>query len=365
MRWGGGVIIENFRFKIVGLRMKKQLQIPYHDIISLENLFAAWQEFVCGKRNKPDVQEFARHLTDNIVQLHEELANGQYRHGTYQAFAISDPKPRQIHKAAVRDRVLHHAVYRQLYPFFDRTFIADSFSCRLSKGTHRAMSRFRLFAGGVSKNNTRTCWVLKCDIKKFFASINHSTLLDILAQYIPDLGVMLLLQEIIESFSSATFIFPLGQGEKTGLPLGNLTSQLLCNIYMNELDQFVKHRLRAKHYVRYADDFVLLSEDRNVLEEQLLKMSDFLTRRLKLRLHPNKVFIKTFASGVDFLGWVHFPTHRVVRTTTRKRMLKRIQQHPTNQTLQSYLGLLSHGNTYTVRQEAVNLYGLVEKGFET
>src|ERR1700679_1157643 len=116
--------------------MKTQLKISYGEIISLENLFAAWQEFLPGKRGKADVQEFGRKLTDNILQLHQELANFTYTHGPYKAFNISDPKPRNIHKATVRDRVLHHAIYRQLYPFFDKTFIADSYSCQNAKGTH-------------------------------------------------------------------------------------------------------------------------------------------------------------------------------------------------------------------------------------
>ena len=148
----------------------------YEDIISVENLLAAWKEFIRGKRKKQDVQEFQHRLMDNILELHRDLKNHTYKHGAYEAFKINDPKPRDIHKATVRDRLLHHALYRQLYPFFDRTFISDSYSCRKDKGTHRAMNRFRQFAYKVSKNHTRTCWVLKCDIRKFFASIDQQTL---------------------------------------------------------------------------------------------------------------------------------------------------------------------------------------------
>ena len=162
-----------------------QFAHTYEDIISVENLLSAWKEFVRGKRKKKDVQEFQYRLMDNILELHRELKDGTYRHGGYKAFKISDPKPRDIHKASVRDRLLHHALYRQLYPFFDRTFIPDSYSCRLRKGTHRAMNRFvrlRKF-----QNHTRTCWSFQ---------IGHQC---------PTLR---------------------------GLPLGNLTSFL--NIYMNE-----------------------------------------------------------------------------------------------------------------------------------
>src|SRR3989344_6066402 len=128
------------------------------------------------------------------------LCNKTYRHGYYKHFRISDPKPRDIHKASVRDRILHHALYRKLYQFFDRTFISDSYSCRLGKGTHRAMNRFRDFAYKASKNYTRTCWVLKCDIRKFFANIHHETLYGILEQYIQDERTHWLIRQVIGSF---------------------------------------------------------------------------------------------------------------------------------------------------------------------
>ncbi len=280
-------------------------------------MLQAWQEFVVGKRTKPDVQAFGRHLTDNLLLLHDGLASGKYRHEGYYQFNISDPKPRQIHKASVRDRVLNHAVYRILYPFFDPTFIHDSYSCRKDKGTHAALLRFRQFGCQVSRNNTRTCWILKCDIKKFFASIDQAVLLGILAKHIPDSQVMKLLRSVIVSFETA-----LGKG----LPLGNLTSQLFVNIYMNEFDQFVKHRLKVLRYIRYADDFVLFSTDRDWLLAQIPLMEDFLRDRLSLTLHPQKISVQTWASGVDFLGWVNFPYHRVLRTKTKQRMMRRLEE---------------------------------------
>src|SRR3990167_492758 len=204
---------------------KIQLAHTYDDIISVENLLAAWREFLSGKRKKVDVRKFQYNLSDNVQALHDDLVSLTYCHGRYYAFNISDPKPRSIHKASVRDRLLHHAIYRILYPFFDKTFIPDSYSCRIKKGTHNTLNRFRAFSYIVSHNNTKTCWILKCDIRKFFASIDHKILLNILNSYIPDKQIIWLLQEIIESFSVKSDI---------GLPLGNLTSQLFVNIYMNE-----------------------------------------------------------------------------------------------------------------------------------
>lgn len=293
---------------------------------------------MAGKRHKKDVQEFQGHLMDNIFVLHEELQNVRYTHGPYQAFKISDPKPRDIHKATVTDRLLHHALYRVLYPRFDRTWISDSYSCRDNKGTHRAMNRFCLFAGKVSKNNTRTAWVLKCDIRKFFASIDHHILISIISIQIPDQKIVGLIENIVTSFQST--------GPGKGLPLGNLTSQMLVNVYMNIFDQFVKHKLKAKHYIRYADDFVILSENKTDLEKLLPLIKKFLNEKLNLDLHPDKVYIKTFSSGVDFLGWVHFPNHRVLRTASKNRMIRNLSVNRSEPTLQSYRGLLSHGNAH-------------------
>ena len=278
--------------------------------------------------------------------LHSNLASGTYQHGGYHHFKISDPKPRDIHKASVRDRLLHHAVYRKLYPCFDRTFIADSYSCREGKGTHRAINTFRRYTYRASKNYTKTLWVLKCDIRKFFASVDQQILLEVVGEYIRDERVHKLIANVVGSFNS-------GIAGK-GLPLGNLTSQLLVNIYMNEFDQFVKHKLKVKYYVRYADDFVLLSEDKQQLLRALPYIEVFLWERLKLTMHPNKVFLKTLASGVDFLGWVHFTDHRVLRTATKRRMFRRIEEmNAKEETVTSYLGLLSHGNTKKLQKQVL------------
>lgn len=315
----------------------------YQDVVSIENLLTAWREFLRGKRKRIDIAQFSLHLTDNIIILHQELLQKTYRHGAYTAFTINDPKPRSIHKATVRDRLVHHALYRLLYLHFDQSFIFDSFSCRRQKGTHRAINRFRAYGRKVSQNHTHTTWVLKCDIRKFFASIDHVVLLDILHQRIDDQNIIWLLEEIIGSFHTSV-------ESGTGLPLGNLTSQLLVNIYMNEFDQFMKHNVKAKYYIRYADDFVIFHTDKVYLQNLIPRISIFLETTLKLSLHPKKLFIKTLTSGVDFLGWVHFPHHRVLRTTTKRRMLHHLKRNQTDKTVISYLGLLSHGNTYKLRK---------------
>lgn len=287
------------------------------------------------------------HLMDNIFSLHNDLVNKTYKHAEYQAFKINDPKPRDIHKAEVRDRLLNHAIYRVLYPYFDKKFIYDSYSCRKEKGTHKALDRFRDFGRKVSKNNTRTCWVLKCDIKKFFASIDHDILKNILAKHIEDQDVIWLLNQVIDSFHSPQYSnLAIARNEYRGLPLGNLTSQLLVNIYMNKFDQYIKHKLKVKYYIRYADDFVVMSSDKNELHLTLRYIVVFLKQKLKLELHPDKVFIQALSSGVDFLGWVHFPYHKVLRTSTKRRILKGINE----KNLPSYLGMLKRGNAYKLQR---------------
>jgi len=328
--------------------MKIQLSHNFENIISIDNLLLAWQEFIKGKKNKKDVQLFSFYLMDNILSLCRDLENHTYQHGGYQCFKISDPKPRIIHKASVRDRLLHHAVYRILYPFFDKIFISDSFSCRNSKGTHKAINRFRKFTHIISKNNTKTCWILKCDIKKFFDSIDQNILINILEQHILNKDIVNILKEIIFGFYSTE--------QKIGLPLGNLTSQLFANVYMNEFDQFIKHKLKIKYYIRYADDFVILSENSSYLEDMIPIIQGFLQNELKLEIHPNKIFIKTFSSGVDFLGWANFSDHRILRNTTKNRILKKISDTYNPKTLASYFGLLSHGNTSKIKNKIIKLY---------
>ncbi len=287
--------------------------------------------------------EFILNFMDNLLALHQELAQKTYRHGPYFAFKINDPKPRDIHKASVRDRLVHNAFSRILCPFLDRYFIYDSYSCRLKKGTHRAINRLGGAGRKVSQNHTRTAWILKGDIRKFFANIDHTILKQILKRYIADTDILWLLEQLIDSFNTKGKI-------GVGLPLGNLTSQLFINIYMNEFDQYVKRILKIRYYLRYEDDIVILHERRAKLLQLIPILSTFLETKLKLTLHPEKLFLKTLASGVDFLGWVQFPYHRILRTATKRRMFRKLREKPSRETIVSYLGMLRHGNTHKIVQ---------------
>lgn len=205
------------------------------------------------------------------------------------------------------------------------------------------MNHFQEFAYKVSKNHARTCFVLKCDVRKFFASIDQSILMQAVSKHIKDVRALGLIRNVVESFYSTA--------AGKGLPLGNLTSQLLVNVYMNEFDQFAKHKLKGKYYVRYADDFVFLSRDRMELETLIPKIVEFLKDTLALALHPDKVYIKTFSSGVDFLGWVHFPDHRALRSSSKRRMVRNLKEDRKEARLQSYRGMLSHGNAHKLTEK--------------
>ncbi len=325
--------------------------LDYKNCISLENLFQAWSEFRKGKRKRPDVQKLERHLEDNLFSLHCALSHKTYRHGGYHSFYVRDPKQRHIHKASAQDRVVHHLLYKFLYELFDKSFIFDSYSCRLKKGTHKAVLRLEKFTRVVSKNYTQPCWALKCDIKKFFASIDHEILLKLLKKQVKDKDILWLLRQVIDSFHSEF-------GQSKGIPLGNLTSQIFANIYLSELDRFVKHKLKIKHYLRYCDDFILLSGKKEDLPPSIENLKEFLKDCLKLEFHPQKIILRKLDWGIDFLGYIVLPRYRLPRTKTKMRIFEKLKEKielPTlEQALQSYLGYLSHANSYKVVQKLKN-----------
>lgn len=336
----------------------------FDKIISLENLFLAWDKFKKDKKNKKDVMRFEWKLEENIFQLHKDLKSKKYKHGPYSAFYLHDPKRRHVHKAIVRDRILHHAIFSVVNPIFEPTFIAHSFSCRIGKGTHKGVDSFASMLSSGSHNNFRNCFVLKCDIKKFFDAIDHNILLGIIQKRIKDKDALWLLEEVIGSFeSSQSNIF-----QRKGVPIGNLTSQLFANTYLNEFDQFIKHALKIKYYCRYTDDFVIVAEDKAYLSNLVLRISSFLYDELRLELHPEKVTIRKFNQGIDFLGYVVLPHHRMLRTKTKRRIFLKLKKKvleyrsgiisraTLEQSLQSYLGVLTHANTYNLSQTLKNQF---------
>ncbi len=338
----------------------------FNSLIQPEHLFYSWEEFKRDKGLKEDILLFEKNLESEIFKLHRELKGGVYKHSGYESFFISDPKRRHIHKATVRDRVVHHAIMHTLYPLYDKTFINNSFSCRVGKGTHKGVLALRSMIAKASKNNTQTVYILKCDVEKFFDSVHHIILIDILRKRIRDKKLMDLLIEVIESFiSDRSTLF-----DHVGLPIGNLTSQLFANIYMDKFDQYMKHELKVKYYARYTDDFVIVSENKEYLSNLKLDISKFLSESLRLTIHPKKITIRKYTHGIDFLGHVSFPHHVLIRKRTLERATRRInekivlykagslEKEKLEATLYSYLGVLSHANAYRFSEKLKNDYFL-------
>ncbi|HQB57251.1 MAG TPA: reverse transcriptase/maturase family protein [Candidatus Paceibacterota bacterium] len=336
----------------------------FNKLITPENLFFAWEEFRRDKKKKEDVLLFEKNLEREIFSLHRDLKSFTYRHSGYAGFYISDPKRRHIHKAQVRDRVLHHAIMSILYPLYEKVFIHNSFSCRIGKGTHKGVEALRSMLYKASKNNTRNVYILKCDIEKFFDSISHEILLSVLSSRIKDQELMNLLVEVVGSFTSdRSTLF-----DRCGVPIGNLTSQLFANVYMDVFDQFIKHDLKVKYYARYTDDFVIVSESKEYLVQLLPQIRSFLKEKLKIQIHPKKITITKFGRGIDYLGYVLFPHFTLVRKRTQKRALRKINEKillykkeeiskdKVHATLMSYLGVLFHADTFRFSEKLKNEY---------
>lgn len=327
--------------------MKSSLA-SFETITSAENLFDAWNKFRRGKGKRYDILNFEHCLEQNIFELQKDLRTGRYEHGQYTPFRICDPKQRQIHKAKVRDRLVHQAITNVIEPVFEREFIYDSFSCRKGKGTHSGGRRLRYFLEKTSWRGRRPAYALKCDIGKFFASVDHVKLLSLLSNRIADTETIKLLEKVIASFEYSP---------GKGLPLGNLTSQLFANIYMHQFDFFAKHRLRQKYYIRYCDDFVIVDANRKHLVDLIEPIKQFLETELELQLHPRKITIRSFSQGVDFLGYISKPYCTLLRTQTKHRLLAKVN----HANLSSYLGVLSHSNSFELRQQVITKVALTNE----
>jgi len=312
--------------------------------LSYIELYQSWLDFRRNKSSKTDVLEFESNLADNLAKLYQKINNNQYQHGHYKQFQISDPKPRLISKASVQDRIVHHSISRKLEKIFEKSFIFDSYSSRQNKGLHKSIVRLKKFSRKVSQNHRFTFWALKIDIHKFFDSVDHGILLNLVRAKVPILESFGIYQQIIKSFCSN-----LGDGK--GIPLGNLTSQISANIYLNQLDQYAKQNLRIKYYLRYSDDLLILHRSKTQLLWWLSRIENYLYDSLKLTINRPKIRIRKNTHGIDWLGYFIYPKHILPRSATRRRIYRQFNQknHDINinlkqlrRTLVSYYGYLSH-----------------------
>jgi len=339
----------------------------YQKVCSFENLILAFKKARKGKSKKDYVIIFESNLKENIKLLQNALKSKTYIPRKLKKFVIRDPRTRTIHASIFRDRIVHHAIINILKPIFEKRFICDSFASRKQKGTHLAVKRFESFVRKVSSNgriiknpfnnNSIKGYVLKADVKHYFATMNHQILINILRRKIKDEDFIWLIKVILDNFDT-----PKGRG----LPLGNYTSQFFANIYLNDLDYFIKHRLKAKYYIRYVDDFVILHKEKKVLENFKIKIEKYL-KNLRLELHPDKSEIHALRNGIAFLGYRIFYHYKLLRKRNQKHFFNKFKnkielyhqgamsKDKLESFLQGWFGYSKFADTYKLRQKIVEL----------
>ena len=336
----------------------------YRRLCSRDNLYLAYEKARKGNSKNDVVIEFEKNLEKELAGLKLELENFTYKPRPLKRFVINDPKNRVIHASAFRDRVIHHAIINIIGPIFEKIFISDSYAGRVNKGTHNAINRFDVFkrkvslngrivkhfrGGGRSRNSVEG-YCLKTDIRHYFDTIDHKVLINIIRKKVRDEEVIWMVKRILNNFDA-----PL---EGKGMPLGNYTSQFFANVYLNELDHFVKHHLRAKYYLRYVDDFIILHRSRKRLEFFREKIKKYL-RLLKLEVHPDKSKILQLRNGISFLGYRIFYHYKLLVKRNIKCMEKKVAMFDNGEIRyadfrESYQGWQAYArwaNTYKFRKE--------------
>ncbi len=334
----------------------------YKQLCSWENLENAYRSARLHKTGNPKIQEFDAHWRLNLCVLMRELRARTYKPIKLKTFILRDPKTRKICVSEFRDRIVHHALVNILQPIFEPRFIHDSYASRKGKGTLTALNRFDEFKRKVAQmsisggGERRKVFVLKADIKHYFGTVDHEILIRIIEYRIKDNKIVWLVRSILGNYNSGT--------PGKGMPLGNWTSQFFANVYLGELDQFVKHNLKARYYIRYVDDFVILHHSWSQLEQYICDIRSLLDT-LQLELHPTKCSIQPLSQGVSFLGFRVYPNHRI----PRKRNLRKIHIRITDlldsygagqsdsiellETLNGWMGYALQGDTYRLRKRMI------------
>jgi len=358
----------------------------------LIDLFNAYYDARKNKRNTINALNFEMDYEHNLFQLYEEIITSNYKIKSSICFINFSPVQREIFAADFRDRVVHHLIYNYIAPIFEKTFIHDSYSCRVGKGTHYGIKRIDHFIRSCSENYHKDCYVLKLDIKGYFMSINRNllyktvndTLLKQANKVVFDLPLVIkLIKKIIFNDPTKNYILKgskqdwkclpsskslFHSGKNQGLPIGNLTSQLFSNVYLNSFDHFVKKELGIKYYGRYVDDFVIVHQSKDYLKSLIPKIRNYLQKEVQLELHPNKIYFQHFSKGVKFLGAVIKPHRIYIANRTKGNFYQAIEKQnkiardhkPSKEeqsaflsSMNSYLGILKHYKTYKIRKKII------------
>lgn len=337
--------------------MAKTYKNLYHKIYDFQNLYEAYIKARKNKRYRREVIFFSMNLEENLISIQNDLIWESYHTGEYRQFYVHDPKTRLVLALPFKDRVVQHAIVNIIEPVFEKTFIFDSYACRLGKGTHAGADRLTKFLTETARKWRKT-YCLKADIKKFFYSIDHQALKDVIRRKIACPQTMRLLEGIVDS-----------SGEQVGIPIGNLTSQLFANIYLNELDYFIKHTFRCHYYIRYMDDFVILHDNKQELHRIKREVEDFLRDKLRLELN-SKTQVFPASQGINFLGYRIWRTHRKVRNSSKRRIKRKLKAYQRKYaagqmsierikaTIISWLGHVKHANSYFLRQKLSKILNL-------
>lgn len=354
------------------------LDTSFSEMFSYSALMEAHKQASRQKHYRGDVLKFSKMLENNISELQTSLLSHTYKMSGYHPFEIYEPKARVVMSLKYPDRVVQWAIYQVLYPFFDKLFIEDSYACRNGKGTHSAVERLSYWLKYLDrrKDPTKELYYLKLDISKYFYRVDHDILFNILKRRITDEDVLNLLYDVINDKSMP---FGIPEGEKPskcpierwvydkGIPIGNLTSQLFANIYLNELDQYCKHQLKIIYYIRYMDDILILSYDKDQLRQWYILIETFLNEELKLSLNQKSTLNKC-SQGITFIGYRIWSTHILVKHQTARRFIRKfkkicrklksgeIPEEHFKLVWASYYGLLIKANTYHLRRAMDKYY---------
>ena len=369
-------------------------------LFSFENIYKKYLKCRKNKRNTVNALKFEINCEENLVDLKEELDAGSYCPSRSVCFMATKPKLREIFAADFRDRIVHHILVDYLERIWEPKFIFDSYACRKKKGTHLGVKRLQGFLRKVTRNRSRRAFYLQLDIENYFMSIDKDILYGIIADKVRDESVLWLAKILLYHDCTKNYILKGDRGYlkkiaprkslfytegRKGLPIGNLTSQFFANVYLNELDQFVKHRLKCRYYLRYCDDFVMLSEERENLIEWKDEIERFLAERLRLRLNGKRQSFQPVSNGINFLGYIIRPDYLLVRRRVVNNMKTRLEQfrkklicekngrrsvkydyallERLRAVIASYFGHLKWANTYHLRRTVLNRYDFLKEFF--